>query len=398
MSGLSVDVVGFGQPSQVFCEPSPADAVADLVGLNAQNITDAPYVTDIRRSLLGMTLPEMTDLMKEAKQPAFRGRQLFEWVYQKAVFSFDEMTNLPISLRTWLSEKFTIGHAEVAQVQEASDGSRKILYRLQDGKIIESVLMPERDWMTLCISSQVGCAVACTFCMTGFGGFRRHMSAGEILSQILLAKHVNGGEFPRNLVFMGMGEPLLNLDNVLPALRLITDESALGFAPRRVTVSTSGILPGIERLGEEDLGVNIAISLNASNNEFRDQVMPINRKWPIEALLETCRNFPLRRRRLITFEYVMLGGLNDAPANARELAELVDDLPCKINLIPWNPDPHLPYSRPAEETVRRFQQILLDYGYGVSVRYSKAVDIGGACGQLAGHWEAEQKAVAADNA
>ena len=181
-----------------------------------------PAVVDIRRTLLGLTLEEMTSLLAEAGQPAFRGKQLYDWIYQKGARSFDEMTNLPASLRSRLGEQFVIGHAEIAQVREASDGSKKILYRLQDGKVVESVLMPERDWMTLCISSQVGCAVACTFCMTGFGGFRRHLSVGEILSQILLAKHVNGGEFPRNLVFMGMGEPLLNLDNVLPALRIIT--------------------------------------------------------------------------------------------------------------------------------------------------------------------------------
>lgn len=353
-------------------------------------------MVDMRPGLLGRTLEELTQVMIDSGQPAFRGKQLYEWLYEKAALSFDEMTNLPAGLRQWLGDHYVVGHAEISRVREASDGSRKILYRLPDGKVVESVLMPERDWMTLCISSQVGCAVGCTFCMTGFGGFRRHMSTGEILSQVLLAKHVNGGEFPRNLVFMGMGEPLLNLDNVLPALRLLIDEDALGFAPRRITVSTSGILPGIRRLGEEDLGVNIAISLNASNDEFRDQVMPINRKYPIESLLDACREFPLRRRRLITFEYVLLGGLNDTPANARELADLLLGMPCKVNLIPWNPDEHLPYRRPSEETTRRFQQHLLDRGLSVSVRYSKAVDIGGACGQLAAHWEGDEPAAAGD--
>lgn len=356
------------------------------------NYTDMGNVVPVRRELLGCSLPELHDFLEQQGQPAFRAKQLYQWIYHHAATSFDEMTNLPASLREWLNEHATVGHAELTQVREAADGSRKLLYRLSDGKVVESVLMPERDWMTLCISSQVGCAVACTFCMTGFGGFRRHMTSGEILSQILLARKANGGEFPRNLVFMGMGEPLLNLENVLPALRLIIDPEGMGFTPRRVTVSTSGILPGIERLGQEDLGVNIAISLNASNNEFRNEIMPINRRFPIERLLETCREFPLRKRRLITFEYVLLSGLNDKASHAHELAELVADLPCKINLIPWNPDPHLPYKRPAEDAVRRFQNILLGNGHAVSVRFSKAVDIGGACGQLAGHWEAEQQA------
>jgi 23S rRNA (adenine2503-C2)-methyltransferase len=303
------------------------------------------------------------------------------------------MKNLSKDVRSWLEAHYEIGHSDIAEIRGgAEDGTQKILFRLRDGKIVESVLMQDRDWQTLCISSQVGCAVACTFCMTGFGGFRRHMTRGEILSQFLLAKRlVNNGTSPRNIVFMGMGEPMLNLDQVIPALRLLTDSNGMDVSPRRITVSTSGILPGIQRLGEADTGVNIAISLNASNNTFRNQIMPINKAYPIEALLDACRAFPLKSRRRITFEYVLLGGLNDQLQNARELAGLLRGLPCKVNLIPWNPDAHLPYQRPDEESVRRFQQFLLDHHYTVSVRYSKGVDIGAACGQLAGHWEAEQK-------
>ncbi|MGI8907353.1 MAG: 23S rRNA (adenine(2503)-C(2))-methyltransferase RlmN [Candidatus Sumerlaeaceae bacterium] len=348
----------------------------------------------MRTPLLGMDLSQLSELLAAGGFPAFRAKQVYQWLYRHAALSFEEMKNLPKDVRLWLSEHCEIGHSEIAEIRgSAEDGSQKLLFRLRDGKIVESVLMQDRDWQTLCVSSQVGCAVACTFCMTGFGGFRRHMTCGEILSQFLLAKRmVNKGVSPRNIVFMGMGEPMLNLDQVIPALRLLIDSDGMDVSPRRITVSTSGILPGIERLGQADTGVNIAISLNASNDEFRNQIMPINKAYPTASLLEACRAFPLKSRRRITFEYVLLGGLNDKRENAKELAALLRGLPCKINLIPWNPDSHLPYQRPSEESVRRFQQYLLDQHFTVSVRYSKGMDIGAACGQLAGHWEDELKA------
>lgn len=348
--------------------------------------------------LLGMELSELQTLLADAGQPAFRARQLYEWLYKKGAVDFDEMTSLSKDLRAWLKENFIVGYPDIAQVHGgAADGSRKMLFRLPDHRVVESVLMQEKDWQTLCVSSQVGCAVDCKFCMTGFGGFRRHMTTGEIVSQYLLTKRmVNNNVGPRNMVFMGMGEPMLNLDNVIPAIRLLTDSAGIEVSPRRITVSTSGIVPGIERLGREDLGVNLAISLNASNNEFRSRIMPINKAYPIEKLLEACRNFPLRNRRRIMFEYVMLGGENDSLKNARELGELLQDIPCKINLIPWNPDANLPFKRPQEEVIRRFQQELLDRNFTVSVRYSKGVDIGAACGQLAGHWQAEKQTEAVD--
>lgn len=348
--------------------------------------------------LLGMELSELQTLLADAGQPAFRARQLYEWLYKKGAVDFDEMTSLSKDLRAWLKENFIVGYPDIAQVHGgAVDGSRKMLFRLPDHRVVESVLMQEKDWQTLCVSSQVGCAVDCKFCMTGFGGFRRHMTTGEIVSQYLLTKRmVNNNVGPRNMVFMGMGEPMLNLDNVIPAIRLLTDSAGIEVSPRRITVSTSGIVHGIERLGREDLGVNLAISLNASNNEFRSRIMPINKAYPIEKLLEACRNFPLRNRRRIMFEYVMLGGENDSLKNARELGELLQDIPCKINLIPWNPDANLPFKRPQEEVIRRFQQELLDRNFTVSVRYSKGVDIGAACGQLAGHWQAEKQTEAVD--
>jgi len=344
-------------------------------------------------NLVGMTQEQMTTVLGEAGHPAFRARQLYEWVYKKAALNFDEMTSLSKELRAWLKQNYALTHPDIAEIRGgAADGSHKMLFRLPDHRIVESVLMQDKDWQTLCVSSQVGCAVDCKFCMTGFGGFRRHMTTGEIVSQFLLAKrNVNNNIAPRNMVFMGMGEPMLNLDNVIPAIKILTDHNAMNVAPRRITVSTSGIIPGIDRLGEADLGVNLAISLNASNNEFRSKIMPINKAYPIEKLLEACKRFPLRNRRRITFEYVMLGGQNDSLQNAEELGDLLQDIPCKINLIPWNPDPNLPFARPEEKTIRKFQQALLDRFFTVSVRYSKGMDIGAACGQLAGHWQEEQK-------
>lgn len=359
-----------------------------------QNLIKAPSLPQGQKlRLVGMDLPALTQMTVEAGFPGFRARQLYHWLYRHGALSFDEMINLAKDYRAWLTEHTELGHSTISEVRGgAEDGSQKILFELKDGRIVESVLMHDRDYQTLCVSSQVGCAVACTFCMTGFGGFRRHMTRGEIVSQFILTRRlVNNGIAPRNMVFMGMGEPLLNLDQVIPALRLLTDPEGMSVSPRRITVSTSGILPGLQRLGEADTGVNIAISLNASNNRIRNQIMPINKVYPIEALLEACRKFPLKSRRRVTIEYVLLGGLTDSLQCARELATLLRGLPCKINLIPWNPDPRLPFKRPGEDEIRTFQQYLLDRNYTANVRYSKGLDIGAACGQLAGHWENEQK-------
>ncbi|MCX7717076.1 MAG: 23S rRNA (adenine(2503)-C(2))-methyltransferase RlmN [Candidatus Sumerlaeaceae bacterium] len=344
-----------------------------------------------RPILLGRSLAELTALVTAAGAPPFRAKQLHHWLYRRGALNFAEMHNLARDFRAWLEAHTEIGHISLATIRESADGTRKLLFRLHDNRTVESVLIRERNWWTLCVSSQVGCAVDCKFCMTGFGGYQRQMTTAEILSQIILAaRHANGGEYPRNVVFMGMGEPMLNLDAVLPALRAITDPDGMAIAARRVTVSTAGILPGIERLGEADLGVNIAISLNASNDRTRTEIMPINKVYPLERLLSACRAFPLQRRKRITFEYVLLGGLNDSDSDARALVRLLHGLRCKLNLIPWNPDPHLPFKRPSEDRVRRFQQILLDHHFTVSIRYSKGLDVGGACGQLAGHWAAAQ--------
>lgn len=349
-------------------------------------------VSNAKPILIGKTLEELTALVTEAGHPAFRAKQLYEWLYRHVAITFDDMTTLSKPFRQWLIDNFRLGYPEIANVIGSREhGSQKILFRLHDNRTVESVLMEERQHQSLCVSSQVGCAVDCKFCMTGFGGFQRQMTTSEIVAQFLLAKRlINDNVSPRNMVFMGMGEPMLNLDNVIPAIRLLTDPNGIGVSPRRITVSTSGIVPAIDKLGAADTGVNIAISLNASNDEFRNQIMPINKKYPIDQLLESCRNFPMKTGRRITFEYVMLAGLNDSSRNAKELAALLRGMPCKVNLIPWNPDPQLPFNRPEEKAIRTFQALLQEKNYTVTVRYSKGLDIGAACGQLAGHWKKEQ--------
>lgn len=347
---------------------------------------------DSKPNLIGKNLEELTQIVMEAGHPAFRAKQLYEWIYRHAALTFDDMTTLSKQFREWLISNYSLSFPLISKVYgKKEQGSQKILFSLHDNKTVESVLMEERQHQSLCVSSQVGCAVDCKFCMTGFGGFQRQMTASEIVAQFLLTKKlINDNVAPRNMVFMGMGEPLLNLDNVLPAIRLLTDSQGIDVSPRRITVSTSGIVPGIERLGDADTGVNIAISLNASNDEFRNQIMPINKKYPIAELLNACRNFPMKSGRRITFEYVLLAGLNDQPKHANELIAMLRGLPCKVNLIPWNPDPQLPFKRPEENAIRHFQSLLQSKNYTVTVRYSKGLDIGAACGQLAGHLKREQ--------
>lgn len=339
-----------------------------------------------KQILLGRDLQQLTEMVTAAGFPAFRAKQLHHWLYNKIALSFDAMHNIARDFRTWLTENCTIGHVEIAGENASSDGSRKFAFRLHDGNIVEGVLMREKGHHTICVSSQAGCTADCAFCVTGLGGFHRNLTSSEILSQTLLMKRLTDRDEALNVVLMGMGEPLLNLDQLIPALRILVHPEAAAVAARRVTVSTCGIVPGLKKLAEAELGVNIAVSLNASNNEFRSRIMPINRKYPIEVLLQACRDFPLKHRRRITFEYVLLAGLNDSLQNARELAHLLRGLPCKINLIPFNPDQRLPYKRPAEDTVLRFQQLLLDRNFTACVRYSKGTDIAAACGQLAGHF------------
>ena len=329
------------------------------------------------------TLPELEQLITTWGQPAFRARQLVKWLY-KGVGDFEAMTDIARPFRAELSERARISQLVAAQVQEAADGTRKFLFPLEDSNFIESVLIPEEGHYTLCVSSQVGCAQGCRFCLTARRGLIRNLTAGEIVNQILTVRQNLPDERPlSNLVFMGMGEPLANFANLVRALGIITAPWGLNFSFRRITVSTAGLAPFIPRLGFE-ARCNLTVSLNASDDETRNQIMPINRRYPLHELLNACRAFPLPRHRRITFAYVLIDGLNDVPQQARKLAKLLRGFRAKINLIPFNRHPRLPYGPPPEARTLEFQEILRAANYTVLIRESRGQEISAACGQLAG--------------
>jgi 23S rRNA (adenine2503-C2)-methyltransferase len=350
----------------------------------------APTQTSAKPRLRGMTPEELRDLLSAGGHQPFRAKQLFHWIHAKGARSFEEMTNLPKGLRDWLHENTVLGGIEyLASAARSQDGSTKFLFGLHDGRKIEAVLMPDRKrgYYTMCVSSQVGCAVDCKFCLTGANGFFRHLGADEIADQVLYGRrHLADQGDPwmlRNIVYMGMGEPLLNTDNVVKSIRLLTHGDGANMSGRRITVSTSGIVPGIDELAAAKTGVRLAISLNAPNQSMREKIMPIARRWPLPELIEAVKRFPQRHNMRPTFEYVLLAGVNDSPSHAREVARLLRGFPCKVNLIPFNPNPALPYRRPDTDVVDAFAQVLLDANYTVSVRWSKALDVSGACGNLA---------------
>ncbi len=341
--------------------------------------------------LRGLSLEEMEGLVEDAGFDRYRGRQLFHWVQRKMARSFDEMKNLPKRLRAWLEENTELGGIHsVATLKHSADGSYKFLFELDDGKKVESVLMPDRvrNYWTQCLSSQVGCAVDCKFCVTGFNGFFRQMRVDEIVDQVLFARRYLMEHEPdanyRNLVYMGMGEPLLNTDAVIKSIEIVTSQDAIDLSPRRVTVSTSGITPGIIQLSESGVGACLALSLNASNQESRERIMPITKKYPLDELIDVCRSYPFAKNKRVTFEYVLMAGINDSVENAKEVRRMLSGFPCKMNVIPFNPSPQLPFERPGEQAVEDFVQIIKDSPICVSVRWSKALDVDGACGQLAG--------------
>jgi 23S rRNA (adenine2503-C2)-methyltransferase len=341
--------------------------------------------------LRGKSLAELEAIVQRLGFPGYRAKQVFQWLYKHGVRELNEMSNVPKELRETLADRYRAGGVEIAGTQTAHDGTRKILFRLEDGRHIEGVVMPEKGRITLCISSQVGCSLACRFCLTGMRGFQRNLSVAEIVDQVVaVQRELLGGQRPNNLVFMGMGEPLLNLDGIIPALRLLTSPQAVGISTRRITVSTVGIVPGIRALGEAQTGVNLAVSLNASTDEVRTRLMPINAQYPLAAVMEACRQFPLTNRRRITFEYVLLSGVNDSVDDARRLVTLVHGIPCKINLIPFNPCQSIPYAAPPADVIEEFRTILAAKHFTVAVRYSKGGEIQAACGQLAGHYLAQQ--------
>ncbi len=314
---------------------------------------------------------------------AYRADQIRKWIYLRQIDSFDLMTDLSKDTRGLLSQHFLIGRLEAEQIETSRDGSRKYLFKLTDGRWVESVLIPESDHYTLCVSSQVGCAQGCLFCHTATGGFERNLTRAEIIAQVRDIKHeLDDPERLRNIVFMGMGEPLANYKHLVSALDTITDNDAgLRLATRRITVSTAGLVPKLAALGR-DTKVNLAISLNATDNETRSRLMPINRKYPLEELLEACRQYPLPAGRRITFEYILIKGINDTEDDARRLAKLLQSIRCKINLIPFNPHEGCDFERPAESVIQAFYDILFAKNYTVIIRRSKGQDISAACGQL----------------
>ena len=335
--------------------------------------------TDIKK----FSITGLKDVIGELGLERFRAQQIIKWLYQSGAKSFDEMTNLKKELREKLSERFYIGGLKIVDTQTSSDGCVKFLQMLEDGNCIESVIIPDEDRNTLCVSSQIGCAMACKFCFTAKHGFVRNLTVGEILNQVLFAQEFVAPGRITNIVFMGMGEPLLNLDNLVDAIEILKDDNAFGMSARRITVSTSGVLPKLKELCERT-EVMIAVSLNAADDATRDKVMPINKKYPINELIDTCRALPMKKRARITFEYVLIRGLNDSLDDAKKLTKLLSGLRCKINLIPFNEHSGLEYKSPSTETIREFQTYLLNKNFTAILRASRGRDISAACGQLRG--------------
>jgi 23S rRNA (adenine2503-C2)-methyltransferase len=340
--------------------------------------------------LLGKSAEELRDFAASLGERPFRGAQLYHALYAERRFDFAAMTNIPAALRERLAsaDGGRITPPRIARQFPSVDGSIRYLFSIgaENGKPaqIEAVFMPREGRQTICISTQAGCAVDCHFCLTAQLGLIRNLTPGEIVGQVLVALEDNREQLApqTNVVLMGQGEPLLNYDATMAAVRILLDPKGVGLGPRHITLSTSGIVPGIERLGKEKIRPSLAISLNASSDEQRDALMPINRKYPLAVLLEACQKYPLRPREYFTFEYVLLGGVNDTPEDARRVVRLLAHIRSKVNLIPWNPG-NLPYRAPTADSIEEFQRILVEKGVPTFVRYSRGQDVFAACGQLA---------------
>ncbi|MBP1150330.1 MULTISPECIES: 23S rRNA (adenine(2503)-C(2))-methyltransferase RlmN [unclassified Methylocaldum] len=344
----------------------------------------APVNSGEKLNLLGLDRKAMEAFFVEIGEKPFRATQLLQWIHQRGVADFSAMTNLSKSLRTRLAERCEIRVPEIAYAQKSSDGTCKWLLQLDDQNRIETVFIPEDGRGTLCVSSQVGCALECSFCSTARQGFNRNLSAAEIISQLWVARRELGEGRVTNVVLMGMGEPLLNFNNVVAATSLMLDDFAYGLSKRRVTLSTSGIVPALDRLAEVS-DIALAVSLHAPDDELRNELVPINRKYPIKELLAACKRYVGREnRRKVTFEYVMLDGINDTPAHARALIRLLSHVPSKVNLIPFNPFPGSNYRCSGPETIRRFSDMLHAAGLIATTRKTRGDDIDAACGQLVG--------------
>ncbi len=343
-------------------------------------------------NLLGLSRQQLEDFFTDLGEKRFRAQQVMKWIHHQGVIDFADMSNLGKGLREKLESLATITPPEIADQQDSADGTRKWAIRVTGGALVEAVLIPEAGRATLCVSSQVGCSLDCKFCSTGKQGFQRDLTAAEIIGQVWLAiNSYDGwqsgkGRIVTNVVMMGMGEPLLNFDNVVSAMSLMTDDLAYGLSKRKVTLSTSGVVPALDRLAEFS-DVSLAVSLHAPNDEIRNQIVPINRRYPIQQLLQSAKSYidaQSDRKRVVTIEYTLLAGVNDQPEHARELSTLLKDFPCKINLIPFNHFPNSGFERPSGNAVSRFWQVLVDAGFIVTVRSTRGDDIDAACGQLVG--------------
>lgn len=340
--------------------------------------------TDIKN----LTLQELESYISGLGKERFRAKQIFKWLYQMDAMSFDEMTNVSKEFRAVLKERAEISNLIPEAVEASADGTRKYLFRLKDGSAVESVLIPDEGRNTLCISSQVGCAMKCAFCLTGTFGLERNLTTAEIVNQVCAVKR----EHPvNNIVFMGMGEPLHNLAGVIPAVKILTDPDGFQLSTRKVTVSTSGLVPEMAELGR-GCTVNLAVSLNATTDEVRDRIMPINRSYPLKELLAACKAFPLPSRRWITMEYVMIRDLNDTLEDAKRLVRMISNIPSKVNLIPFNEHEGCDFKTPTQESIDRFHKYLLDKNVTVITRSSRGGDISAACGQLKGKLDRKDEA------
>ncbi|MBI2834680.1 MAG: 23S rRNA (adenine(2503)-C(2))-methyltransferase RlmN [Acidobacteria bacterium] len=336
-----------------------------------------------RQDLAELERPELEEALAHLGSAPFHARQLYRWIHRRGVTDFGAMTDLSRDLRAALAARFTVSQPRVLHRDTSADGTTKSLLQLVDGAKIESVFIPDTPAMTFCISTQVGCAMRCGFCLTGKMGLVRNLTAGEIAGQVrLLAAERQMLDRRFNIVLMGMGEPLHNYDATMKALRMLADPMGLAVSPRRITLSTVGVLPALERLATEPLMPNLAVSLHATREDQRDLLVPLNRKYGLSELVEACRKFPLKRRSRITFEYVLLSGVNDTPEDARRLVKLLSGLKAKVNLLPLNEAAGIPFARPSDDRVSRFAEILADHHLTVSVRKSRGRDIRAACGQL----------------
>jgi 23S rRNA (adenine2503-C2)-methyltransferase len=337
-----------------------------------------------RINIRDLSLEEIEAFISRLGKERYRARQIMKWLYSSGVKSFEEMTTLSKNVRQQLTELACIGLPQIENVQVSTDGTKKILFRLEDHLFIESVLIPGKNHWTACISTQVGCRMGCRFCLTARQGFRRNLKPSEITGQLtMLLFSLPEGPDIRSIVLMGMGEPLANYKNTLKAIDIITSDYGFGFSNRKITLSTSGIAPMIQQLGR-DICINLAVSLNAPDNAIRNQLMPVNREYPLDELLSACRTYPMPGRRMLTFEYILIDNVNASPAHAEMLCHLLKDIRCKLNLIRFNEFPESPFKTPSEETVLAFQQVLVKNHYTAIIRASRGRDILAACGQLSG--------------